>query len=121
MSVPEFQPLLFGGDINVYSVARAFHEAYGVKSIVYGKILSFPCAYSSIIDFRPCAENEDEETFLRNVKQVAAEFERVNYAMSVEVPEMADPSTLTAKIENGILTVAMKKRPETQPRKIEIL
>ena len=27
-----FQPLLFGGDINVYSVARAFHEAYGVKS-----------------------------------------------------------------------------------------
>ena len=24
-----FQPLLFGGDINVYSVARAFHEAYG--------------------------------------------------------------------------------------------
>ena len=54
-------------------------------------------------------------------KQVAAEFDRVNYAMSVEVPEMADPSTLTAKIENGILTVTMKKRPETQPKKIEIL
>ena len=30
-----FQPLLFGGDINVYSVARAFHEAYGVRSIAY--------------------------------------------------------------------------------------
>ena len=27
----------------------------------------------------------------------------------------------TAKIENGILTVIMKKRPETQPKKIEIL
>ena len=53
-------------------------------------------------------------------KQVAAEFERVNYAMSVEIPEMADPATLTAKIENGILTVIMKKRPETQPKKIEI-
>ena len=53
-------------------------------------------------------------------KQVAAEFEHGNYAMSVEVPEMADPATLTAKIENGVLTVAMKKRPETQPRKIEI-
>ena len=37
-----FQPLLFGGDINVYSVARAFHEAYGVKSIAYGKYVSFP-------------------------------------------------------------------------------
>ena len=54
-------------------------------------------------------------------KQVAAEFDRPNYAMSVEVPEMADPATLSAKIENGILTVTMKKRPETQPRKIEIL
>ena len=39
-----FQPLLFGGDINVYSVARAFHEAYGVKSIAYGKFHTFPCA-----------------------------------------------------------------------------
>ncbi len=35
-----FQPLFFGGDINVYSVARAFHEAYGVKSVAFGK---YPC------------------------------------------------------------------------------
>ena len=28
METCSFQPLLFGGDINVYSVARAFHEAY---------------------------------------------------------------------------------------------
>ena len=73
MSTPAFQPLLFGGDINVYSVARAFHEAYGVKSIAYGKYISFPCAYSSIIDYRPCVDNEDAETFLRNVKTVAQE------------------------------------------------
>ena len=73
MSENKFQPLLFGGDINVYSVARAFHEAYGVKSIVYGKYVSFPCSYSSIIEYRPCVDNEDPDTFLRNVKQVAAE------------------------------------------------
>ena len=30
-------PLLFGGDINVYSVARAFHEAYGLRSTCFGK------------------------------------------------------------------------------------
>ena len=46
-----FQPLLFGGDINVYSVARAFHEAYGVKSVAFGKFHTFPCAFSSIIDY----------------------------------------------------------------------
>ena len=54
-------------------------------------------------------------------KIAAEEFERVNYAMSVEIPEMADTASLTAKIENGILTVVMKKRPETQPKRIEIL
>jgi HSP20 family protein len=54
-------------------------------------------------------------------KLVTEEFEWVNYAMSVEIPEMADPTTLSAKIENGILTVSMKKRPETQPKKIDIL
>ena len=50
-----FQPLLFGGDINVYSVARAFHEAYGVKSVAFGKFHTFPCAFSSIIDYRTFA------------------------------------------------------------------
>ena len=34
----EFMPLLFGGDMNVYSVARAFHEAYGIKSTVWGSM-----------------------------------------------------------------------------------
>ena len=69
-----FQPLLFGGDINVYSVARAFHEAYGVKSICYGKFASGPAYGSSIIDYRPCAQNEDAETFRQNVAKVAADY-----------------------------------------------
>lgn len=53
-------------------------------------------------------------------KQVVAEFEHSNYAISADLPEMADPSTLTAKLENGILEVVVRKRAETQPRAIEI-
>ena len=53
-------------------------------------------------------------------KQVAAEFEHENYAMSADLPELADVSTLSAKLENGVLTITVKKRPETQPRKISI-
>ena len=68
-----FQPLLFGGDINVYSVARAFHEAYGVKSIAYGKFHTFPCAFSAIIDYRTCPENEEDEVFLQHVNEVCAQ------------------------------------------------
>lgn len=69
-----FQPLLFGGDINVYSVARAFHEAYGIRSICYGKFATGPAYGSDIIDYRPCVKNEDAATFRENVAAVAAEF-----------------------------------------------
>ena len=69
-----FQTLLFGGDINVYSVARAFHEAYGIKSIAYGKFFTFPCAHSSIIEYRICKNNDDPAVFLKNVETVCAQF-----------------------------------------------
>ena len=69
-----FQPLLFGGDINVYSVARAFHEAYGVRSVCYGKFATGPAYGSTIIDYRVCPDNEDVATFRKNVAQVAGEF-----------------------------------------------
>lgn len=68
------KPLLFGGDINVYSVARAFHEAYGLRSVCFGKFPSGPAYESAIIDYRSCADNEDAETFRRNVNAVAEEF-----------------------------------------------
>ena len=54
-------------------------------------------------------------------KQVAAEFERTNYAISAELPEMADPKTLSAKLENGVLTVTIQKRTETKPTQIQIM
>ena len=53
-------------------------------------------------------------------KQVASEFERANYAMSVDLPEMADPAALSAKLENGVLTVTVKKRVEKQAKTITI-
>ena len=53
-------------------------------------------------------------------RQVAAEFERSNYAMSADLPEMADPAALAAKMENGVLTVTIGKRAETKAKRIEI-
>ena len=53
-------------------------------------------------------------------KQVAAEFEHENYAVSVDLPETADPATISAKLENGVLRVVVRKRPETQARVIAI-
>ena len=57
---PSFVPLLLGGDINVYSMARAFHEEYGLRSTVFGKFPSGPCADSQIIDLHTFGEENDD-------------------------------------------------------------
>ncbi len=73
----EFIPLLFAGDINVYSVARAFHEAYGLKPYVYGKYMSGPCMNSSIMHYTANPKADERETFLQLVKDFAEEYEEV--------------------------------------------
>lgn len=65
--------MLLGADINVYSMARAFHEAYGIKTIAYGMYPSGPCYGSSIIDYRVSENNDAPEKILENARQVSAE------------------------------------------------
>ena len=70
----EFVPVLLGSDINAYSMARAFHEAYGVKTIVYGMFPASVCAGSRIIDYRVREHNDRVDKVLENVTEVAHEF-----------------------------------------------
>ncbi len=44
-------PVLLGADLNCYSVARAFHEAYGITSEVFGKCHLGTIKYSKFIHF----------------------------------------------------------------------
>ena len=74
MNDAPFVPLLLGADINVYSMARAFHEAYGVRTVAYGMYPSGPCYGSSIIDYRVSAQNDRPEKVLENVSHVSAQF-----------------------------------------------
>ena len=62
-----FAPLLFAGDINVYSVARAFHEAFGIRSKVFGKYMQGPCLHSRIIDYTADSALEEPEVFVERV------------------------------------------------------
>jgi D-aspartate ligase len=63
----DFIPLLFAGDINVYSVARAFHEEYEIKPYVYGKYMSWPCAGSKIMNYTANPKADVSEVFLELV------------------------------------------------------
>ncbi|HEX2947842.1 MAG TPA: ATP-grasp domain-containing protein [Clostridia bacterium] len=70
----EFQPVLLGSDINTYSMSRAFYEAYGVRSIVIGKVATGPSCNSRIAEFRTVPGADLREPFLRIVKGLASEF-----------------------------------------------
>ena len=69
----KFIPLLFAGDINVYSVARAFHELYGIKPYVFGKYLSGPCADTAIMHYVANPKIDEQDTFLSVITKFAKE------------------------------------------------
>lgn len=47
---PDFIPVLIGGDMNCYSVARAIHEEYGVKSYAFGRFPAGDTMHSRIVE-----------------------------------------------------------------------
>lgn len=44
------QPVILGGDLGVYALARAFHEEYGVRSVVVSSVLTGAIGHSRIIE-----------------------------------------------------------------------
>jgi len=70
----DFKVLLFASDINVYSVARAFHEAYGIVVDAFGKADSGPCIGSKIINYTYDAKADTQEVFLKKVLDFAGQY-----------------------------------------------
>ncbi len=68
----EFVPLVFGGDINSYSVARAFYEAYQVKTHVFGKYHTGPSFRSKIVEYTPNEAIDQDDVFVRTACDFAA-------------------------------------------------
>lgn len=73
MNKQNIQPILLGGDINCYSVARAFHEEYNVKSIALGKCLLGATNNSKIINFRVEPNMGDSEELVNTLLNLADE------------------------------------------------
>lgn len=69
---PDFIPVLLGGDMNCYSVARAIHEAYGKKSHVFGKFAAGDTKYSRIVECEQNPHLADPEVLLKTVNDFAA-------------------------------------------------
>lgn len=66
-----FIPVILGGDINTYSVARAFYEEYQVKTTVMGKYRRGPSYGSRIVNYVANEEIDQEEAFLKQINDFA--------------------------------------------------
>lgn len=68
-------PVFLGADLNCYNFARAFHEAYGVKSYAFGRYEMSATKYSKLINFKTVPDIDNEETMLRELTAFAKEHE----------------------------------------------
>lgn len=55
-----FVPVLYGGDMGTYAMARAFHENYGVTSVIVTGDPNGSINHSAIVDLRPAGTMKDE-------------------------------------------------------------
>lgn len=66
-------PVLLASDINVYSMARAFHEEYNVQSLMVARDLSGPVMNSKILRYWEEKELDDSKVFLDTMKKIYEE------------------------------------------------
>ena len=69
----EFIPVILGGDINTYSVARAFYEEYKVKSYVFGKFNTGPSYQSRFTEYEGKLEIDQDDYFVKRMNRFAEE------------------------------------------------
>lgn len=72
----DFLPVLLGSDINVYGMARSFHEEYGISSAAIGKGILGPCTASKIVKVEVVEPNlEDDQVFVKTLLDFAKRYE----------------------------------------------
>ena len=70
-----FIPVILGADITAYSLARSFHEEYGIKSITLSMTQKGYVPNSSFIENRYFPNLEKDEEAVKRLLEVGKEFE----------------------------------------------
>lgn len=76
---PALRPIVVGGDIGAYGSARAFHEAYGVRTVVLAGVSTGAVAHSSVVDHRIVPGLDDDDTLVGAIEAVVAEAPGATY------------------------------------------
>ncbi|MBD7916743.1 carboxylate--amine ligase [Cellulomonas sp. Sa3CUA2] len=68
---PRLQPVVLGGDVGAYSLARTFHEAYGVRSVVVSSVSTGLVRHSRILENVVEPGIDDGPTVVRRLRAIA--------------------------------------------------
>lgn len=74
MKDKKFLGIVLGGDMNSYAVARAFYEAYEIKTVIIGQNPIFPTAYSHIIEAYYYKNLLDDNVLITALKAVQKKY-----------------------------------------------
>ena len=72
----QFTPILLGSDINVYGMARSFHEAYGIKVQAWGASTLAPTRYSKIVDIEVHPGFTEDPEFIKVMREKIKEYKK---------------------------------------------
>jgi len=122
-SPPKVRPVILGGDIGAYSIARAFHEALRVRSILLPTVPSAQFAHSRILEARPDRRIGEDDVMVRIVNGLVDEFvgetvmlfgaadwfveeivrnrDRLSPALVIPYPDVATVARATDKVAFG--------------------
>ncbi|NNH06188.1 hypothetical protein HLB10_03630 [Cellulomonas fimi] len=95
------QPVILGADIGVYALARSFHEAYGVRSVVVAGAALGPVAHSRIVDHEIVADGHDPRQLVDRLLDVAR--------------RMPDRRLLLMANSDWLVRVVVQHRAELEP------
>ncbi|GCF94474.1 D-aspartate ligase [Enterococcus florum] len=73
MENQKFVPLLLGSDINVYGMARSFHEEFGLVSQAYAGMQLAPTKYSKIVNVHTIPGFDKDPVFIKEMKRLGQE------------------------------------------------
>ncbi len=75
MALHNFVPVLLGSDVNVYGMARSFHEAYGICSVAIGKGRLGATSNSRIVTVEVVEPRiEEDEVFCKTLIDFSARY-----------------------------------------------
>lgn len=72
-AVPALTPVVVGGDIGAYSLARAMHEAYGISTVIVSRLAGWHVTDSAITRNITCADPFDPAELAPTLERVARE------------------------------------------------